>query len=62
VVLVVAAAVVEDRKMNCECDFESAEFGKEVYCKMCGMDLGLNPITIRHKEKIELYCCEGCVE
>ena len=48
--------------MNCECDFEKAEFGKDIYCKNCGMDVGLDPIRIHTKRREDIYCCEGCIE
>jgi len=48
--------------MNCECDFETANFNSDIYCKICGMDVDLNPIRKKDKGKVILYCCEGCIE
>ena len=57
--LLVADVGVVD-KMACGCDFKDANFGKVLFCKRCGMDLGLDPFKFHNKDKTELYCCEGC--
>ena len=48
--------------MNCECDFEKANFKSNLYCNKCGMDVGLNPFIFHNKTKTKTYCCEGCAE
>ena len=54
---VVAAAVVVD-KMDCKCDFDEANFGSQIFCKKCGMDIELNTFKFHNQNKTELYCCE----
>jgi hypothetical protein len=44
--------------MKCESEFKDTTYGSEIFCKSCGMDIGLNPI----KKGNELYCCEGCIK
>ncbi len=48
--------------MKCELEFKDANYGTELFCKTCGMDIGLNPIRRHHKGVIQLFCCEDCAK
>lgn len=48
--------------MKCVSKFSDVTYGSDLFCKKCGMDLGLNPIKIRHKGTFEVYCCEDCAK
>ncbi len=48
--------------MKCVSKFSDITYGSDLFCNTCGMDIGLNPIRVRHKDTIRLYCCDECVQ
>ncbi len=48
--------------MKCISEFEDITYGGDLFCKACGMDIGLNPVKVSRRGNIELYCCEGCAK
>lgn len=48
--------------MRCESEFHDVNYSSDLFCRTCGMDVGLNPIKVHYKRKIKLYCCEDCAE
>ena len=47
--------------MACDCEISDSDFGTDLFCKSCGMDLGFQAIKKRTNKKIEYFCCEGCI-
>ncbi|MBR9691588.1 hypothetical protein GOV06_02280 [Candidatus Woesearchaeota archaeon] len=43
--------------MQCD-EFKDSTYGSELFCRTCGMDIGLNSI----KRRDEIYCCEDCTK
>ncbi len=58
--LQLAEAVDVVKKMKCELEFKGISYGSKLFCKTCGMDIGLNPIKVHHKDVIQLFCCRDC--
>lgn len=48
--------------MKCESTIKDAVYSSSLFCKTCGMDIGLNPVQKRKGARMELYCCEDCAE
>jgi hypothetical protein len=48
--------------MKCESRFKDASYGHSLFCKTCGMDIGLNPVSKKEKGRKVMYCCEECAE
>jgi hypothetical protein len=44
------------------CKIRKANFGSEFFCRICGMDIGLEFILKSKKGKTEIYCCENCAQ
>jgi hypothetical protein len=44
------------------CDKDNATYGSTLFCKSCGMDIGLSSVKIKRNQRIEYYCCIDCKE
>ena len=47
--------------MTCDCEINELDYGAELFCKSCGMNIGLQAVKKRINKKEEYFCCEGCV-
>jgi len=41
------------------CELKSSYGNSETYCRLCGMDIGLNPVKEKKGREIIYYCCEA---
>ena len=48
--------------ITCNSEMKTATYGSELFCRICGMDIGLNPIRISHSGEYKVYCCEECAK
>jgi hypothetical protein len=48
--------------MKCESRFKDAVYGADLFCRTCGMDIGLNPVTKKTRGRTIKYCCPECAE
>jgi len=48
--------------MECISKFKDVNYNSNLFCKTCGMDIGLAPIKVNRKDNVFLYCCEDCAE
>jgi len=44
------------------CKIKNATYGSELFCKICGMDIGLDFVLKSSKHKTGLYCCDNCAK
>jgi hypothetical protein len=49
------------KKVACDCEIKESDFGSELFCKSCGMNIEFNGIKKRVNKKEEYFCCEGCI-
>jgi hypothetical protein len=48
--------------MKCISEFKDASYGSDVFCKVCGMNIGLEAVIVIRGGIKGPYCCEECAK